>query len=403
MKFLVIAQDMRVSGTSEGIVSRSFVAKLRLAYPESIIDVLYLKNHPSEDRLDLLPINSIETHIINLKPPFITKWLNRFSWRLFNISLYDRFVHKSYGVHISKVNHESYDHVFIRSSGLNFETVLGAKDLPILKKAIINFHDPYPSFWYAGAKCTLTNMELFRLKEMHKVVSQARVCMSPSQYLSEDMSFLYGSRKKFYTLPHQFCSTVFELSDTTKVLKKNRKVTLSYQGGLMFGRDIEVVLDAYQALVFKNDSIKENTEFALRVKTSNFTQLSTKYKECQNIIIMDSLNFSNSCYEQMYEADINIILENGPIYSNTLVGKAPLLASFSKSVFVVSPERSELRQIIKNPIFIANMWDISDVQLKLEALILDRLYSNESVQPFKDYFSDANFKKCLKNVLMEYN
>ena len=33
MNFLVIAQDLRVSGTSEGVVSRSFLAKLRMAYP----------------------------------------------------------------------------------------------------------------------------------------------------------------------------------------------------------------------------------------------------------------------------------------------------------------------------------------------------------------------------------
>ena len=45
MKFLVIEQDLRVSGTSQGIISRSFLAKLRLAYPQSIIDVVYLKQY----------------------------------------------------------------------------------------------------------------------------------------------------------------------------------------------------------------------------------------------------------------------------------------------------------------------------------------------------------------------
>ena len=56
MKFLIITQDLRVSGTSEGIVSRSFLAKLKKVYPESKIDVLYLCTHSSDDNLEILPI-----------------------------------------------------------------------------------------------------------------------------------------------------------------------------------------------------------------------------------------------------------------------------------------------------------------------------------------------------------
>ncbi len=45
IKFLVIEQDLRVSGTSQGIISRSFLGKLRKAYPDAIIDVVYLKQY----------------------------------------------------------------------------------------------------------------------------------------------------------------------------------------------------------------------------------------------------------------------------------------------------------------------------------------------------------------------
>ena len=38
-KFLIVEQDLRVSGTSQGIISRSFIAKLRMAHPNAIIDV----------------------------------------------------------------------------------------------------------------------------------------------------------------------------------------------------------------------------------------------------------------------------------------------------------------------------------------------------------------------------
>lgn len=402
MKFLVIAQNLKVSGASEGIVSRSFLAKLHMAYPESVIDVLYLKNHASEDQLDLLPIDSIQSHVLNLKPPFVTKWLNRISWRLFHISLYDRFVHKLYGSYISKIKHEQYDHVFIRSSGLNHETLLGARDLPILKKAIINFHDPYPFFWYQGSHHELSGVELFRIKTMYKVVQQAKACISTAQLMSNDLEFLYGSRKKFSTIPHQFSPSVFDLTDIQKVRPQQKKLTIAYHGSIQFGRKINTLLDVYTTLVNENIIIKAETEFVLRLGGGDINALRDNYKDCDNIVILPTLNFSNSAYEQTHIADINVILENGPLYCNILVGKAPFLASLHKPVFCVSPERSELRQIIKDPELIANGGDLVDVKVKLKTLIEKRLVSNENVDCFGDYFSNSRFKEILSPILTDY-
>lgn len=401
MKFLVIAQNLKISGASEGIVSRSFLAKLRMAYPESVIDVLYLKNHSSEDQLHLLPVDSIQSHVLNLKSPFLTKWLNRISWRLFHISLYDRFVHKLYGSYISKIKHEQYDYVFIRSSGLNHETLLAARNLPILKKSIINFHDPYPFFWYQGSRHVLSGVELFRLKAMYKVVQQAKACISTAQLMSYDLEFLYGSRKKFYTIPHQFSPSVFDLTDIQKVRPKQKKLTIAYHGSIQFGRKINTLLDAYAALVTENAIIKEETEFVLRLGGGDVNALRDNYKDCENIVILPTLNFSNSAYEQTHIADINVILENGPLYCNILVGKAPFLAALYKPVFCVSPDRSELRQIIKDPELIANGGDLVDVKVKLKALLEKRLVSNENIDCFGDYFSDEDFKKLFDEILMD--
>ena len=87
MRFLVIVQDLRVSGTSEGIVSRSFIAKLRKTYSKSVIDSVYIAHTDTEDRLDLLPVDTIKKHIVNTKVPFWTLFWNRFYWRLFHVSL----------------------------------------------------------------------------------------------------------------------------------------------------------------------------------------------------------------------------------------------------------------------------------------------------------------------------
>ncbi|WP_291102530.1 MULTISPECIES: hypothetical protein [unclassified Flavobacterium] len=401
MKFLVIEQDLRMSGTSQGIISRSFLAKLRIAYPHSIIDVVYFKQTASEDRLDLLPVDSIKEYILDLKIPFFTKYINKLYWRLFHISLTKRHIHKVYGTYIAKVDYNKYDHVFIRSAGIDHETILGTKDLPILKKAIVNFHDPYPLFWYAGSTTALTNLELFKLKEMYQVVSQAKTCMSSASLMSEDMQSLYGCRKKFYNLPHQYVESVFDLTDVSTVLKKNKKIMISYHGAIMFGRNVEIVLDGYQELVENNIVYKENTEFVLRLKGINLKNLAERYSKTPNIIILNTSSFSNSCNEQMNEADINIILENGPLYCNILVGKAPFLAAIRKPILSISPERSEMRKIITDPQYIASCLDKEEIKQKLENLIVNRMNSDEVVYPFGDYFGDEKFKAMLDKVLFE--
>lgn len=399
MKFLIVEQDLRVWGTSQGIISRSFLAKLRTAYPESVIDVVYIKQSPSEDDLHLLPINSIKTHIVNLKTPFFTKWFNKIYWRLFHKSLAVEHIHKMYAAIIATIEYQNYDHIFIRSAGIDHELILATKDLPILKKAIVNFHDPYPLFWYAGTKSELTNLELFKFKKMHVVVSQAKTCMSSALFMAEDLQYLYGSRKKIYHLPHQYDASVFDLSDVSTVLKKNKKVLISYHGAIMFGRNIEILLDAYIDLIENNTIYKDNTELILRLKCVDLIAMSKKYSEITNIQVLSITSFSNSCFEQTYEADINIILENGPIYSNTLVGKAPFLASIGKPIFVLAPERSEMRSILKDNQYIASYSDAAEIKNKLENLIQSRLNANEAEHPFGDYFSNENFKIQLDTIL----
>ncbi len=400
MKFLVIEQDLRVSGTSQGVISRSFLAKLRTAYPNAIIDVVYIKQEASNDRLDLLPVDSIREHVLNMKIPFITKWCNKLYWRLFHVSLSSNHIYQVYRNCIAQIDFQNYNHIFIRSAGLNHETIIGAKDLPILKKAIVNFHDPYPLFWYAGSKSELTNLELFKLKQMYEVVSQAKTLMSSAGLMSEDMQSLYGCRKKFYHLPHQYNDSVFDLSDVSQLIKKKKKILISYHGALQFGRNIEIVLDAYQELIEYNSVYKENTEFVIRVKGVDVEKLKLKYANALNIEILYTLNFSNSCNEQMQEADINIILENGPLYCNILVGKAPFLASIPKPTLCISPERSEMRRIIKDSQYIANCNDKQEIKQKLENLIINRMNTNEAVYPFGYYFSDAKFKLRLDAILL---
>lgn len=400
MKFLVIAQDLRISGTSAGVVGRSFFAKLRKTYPDVEIDVHYIARNDTEDRLDLLPVNSMKKHIVSVKIPKFIIFLNRFYWRLFNVSLRERYIHRQYAKFISAIDSTVYNHIFIMSSGIEHETILALHNLPILKNANVIFHDPYPLAWYVGIPSRkIDNLELFRLKRMTEVVMQAKTCSSTAQWMSHDLQHLYASKKKFYTLAHQFDASVFDFSDTELVQKKSKKISISYHGALMFGRNVENLLLAYEDLIKENPIYEKQTEFVLRVKGDNFKRIKERFQNNSNIQILETINFSNSSNEQIHESDIVIILENGPLYCNILVGKAPFLAAYGKPVLCLSPEKSELRNIITDDRCIANMNDVDEIKEKLRCLIDNRLISNEKFKPFGDYFSDASFANQLNKIL----
>ena len=398
MKILVIVQDLRISGTSEGVVSRSFLVKLRKVYPSEIIDVVYLKNHRNEDRLDHLPANNIEQHFIPYEIPQSIIWLNKFYWRTFSKNLKDNYIVGKYRKIIKDLNHEKYDYIFVRSSGQGYETILALKELPILKKSIVNFHDPYPVLWDTGTEWDISDIEVNKLKMMWGIVRDAKACMSPASLLSQDMQHLYGSTKKFYTLPHQYDEDAFPLSEKEGIRKKKKKITISYHGAVQLGRNLDILLDAYLEILKDIPYLHDLTEVILRIRGNHTQRLKKKYNH-PNIEILDTLDFCSSATEQKLETDLLIVLENCAAHSNILVGKAPFLASLQKPVFSISPLRSEMRNIIKSGYYIADCSNYLEVKEKLEKLIFDCLKNPKSAAPFGDYFSETRFKENLNRIL----
>ncbi|GAW89551.1 hypothetical protein FPS14_contig00024-0040 [Flavobacterium psychrophilum] len=102
MRFLIITQDLHITGTSQGIIERSFLSKLRIVYPEAHIDVLYLCTSNQEDHLEILPVNSILKKTINIKIPFAVKWINRLTSRLFQVLYAENYIHNQFAKEIKK-------------------------------------------------------------------------------------------------------------------------------------------------------------------------------------------------------------------------------------------------------------------------------------------------------------
>jgi hypothetical protein len=400
MKFLIIVQDLRVSGTSQGIIERSFLFKLKKLYPSAQIDVLYTCHHHGDDHLAILPVN-IEKKVISNKIPWQIKWYNRFYRRIRGRSFVEKLSINQYARafedYIRTRDLKSYDLIMVRSSGLNHENIRALKAVSFLNQVVINFHDPYPFAWYVRDGEKTTPNEFYRLKDMITIVNQAKACCSSAHYMSQDLKFLYAYPKPFHTIAHQFVPEAFDFSDTSQVRAKQRKLQISYHGALMFGRNLMVLIEAFMALGEQHDWIKQDVELILRIKGDGVNNIKDMVKSIDNILVLDCLDFSNSSMEQINESDVLVLLENGPDYCNILPGKAPFLFSLKKKVLISSPERSEMRKISNNSYkYIYEMNDLEDAKVKIFDLLTTTEINNEV---FENYFSDANFKKQMEMIL----
>ncbi len=402
MRILIVAQDLRISGTSEGIVSRSFITRLREVYPSSYIEVNYLKNHSRNVKSELLSANAYKETVINQKINWWTIFINRFYWRLTGISLKELYLEKQYGKELKKIKSSNFNVIFLRSSGTAYELILGALEAPeLLRKSIINFHDPFPIFWDTGSNIRLDNLELQRLKRMNRVVDLACKCITPSKLLSQDMEFLYGTNKRFHTLPHQFDLSSFNKPDFQNIRKKTKNISLSYHGAVQFKRNIDILIDAFIYLTEHDDFINDNVELVLRLRGNHTKRLIEKYNSKKNVFILDTLSFIESYYEQKEQADVLIMLENCSPHSNILPGKTPVIASLNKPVLAISPERSELR-IILNDDSIADCNNFDEVKVKLKNKIESLGKDNSIINSFNKSFYSYNLSKELEFLLADF-
>lgn len=397
MKVLILAQDLRISGTSEGLVSRSFILGLNKNCPNSTLDLVYLKTHSSHDSLNLLPVNLLKESRINLKPDLLTIWINRFTLRLFNFSFYEWKIIKQFNQQIKALDFSSYDLVFARSSGLNFELIRSLKFLNSLENIIVNLHDPYPLSCHPNEQRKVNKHDEFLIREMRAILIRSRNVICPSKKLAIDLNHIYGI-DKIKILPHHYDSSIINLSGQNSKLSKKYEFSIHYHGSLDYGRNIIGLLTAYLKLLHRKPLFAEKTELIFRLKSNKIFELRDLYKS-PNIKILEGVDLCTSIYEQKELSDLNIILDNGPNYSNILVGKAPVLSYLGKPVFIISPNDSELSDLVQDKDMIANANDLTDIENKLESLIEKLMGKLKYKDAFGDYFSQIEFNKRLNQLL----
>lgn len=401
MKVLVIAEDLRVSGTSEGQVSRSFVFNLSRHPRITTVDLLYFKCNVENHFLEKLGVQNSWIFLTPNLNGSIFRFFEKICHKLLGKSIIDNYKINWMKNKFRSFDFSPYDRIFIRSTGQSFWAIRASSALNgYEKKTVLYFHDPYPVFWDPGFFGKLSKIGLNSFLEMRSIVNRGFMLTTPSNYLSKDMRFLYGSKVSFVTIPHQFVPEVFDFPEEVFLKDVEDKIVVMYHGAIQLGRTLDSFLEAFKSLLEENSLFEEKVILILRIKDGKDLPLKSKYKDIRNIRFLDQVN-AGVAYKEIYQySDVNLVLEPSGSYSNILVGKAPLLASLNRPVLVLGPDDSELKYLLKDKNQFARAISTEEIKLKLKLIIDDIVINGKgNKDPFNGYFSIENYFNLLESVL----
>ncbi len=261
---------------------------------------------------------------------------------------------------------------------------------------LLYFHDPYPASLYPGSKSKLNTTDFYKIKEMREIVSDAKAVFSPSKKLSSDLGFLFG--RSFKTLPHQFDENIFKNYKTKFETKLDDNfLYITYHGAIQHNRSLDLLLTAFVSLVDKNYEFNK-FKFVIRSKGLEVNKLKALYKNNNHILFLKKVSAFESFYEQKKYSSLSIVLETDGEYSNILSGKVPMLSDINSELLCLTSKDSELKRLLKNSHDNFSDYDEHEIYIKLNKLLNNLIDKKEINYPLKEYFSDKEFVKSVKDI-----
>ena len=398
MKTLILCQVIDLEGTSEGIVSNSFIIKYLKLFPEQDVEIVWISER--QGIANLSEKLNFDLKTIQIRKRYYT-WIenkaNGFLNQFLNFNFKDKHKINNYKNAINQCHLYKYDQIFVRSGGLGFELIRALHGNNYLNKMILYFHDPYPPSIYPGSNSKFSKSEYFKIKEMRAIVQKAKAVFSPSKKLSADLGFLFGRR--FKTLPHQFDKDIFNNYNTNKNESLDEDyLYIMYHGAIQHNRNLDLVLKAFTELVDKNPRF-EKFKFVIRSKGKEVNHLKKLYDSHKHIMFLKNISAYDSYMEQKKYASLSLILETNGEYSNILGGKVPLLVSFNANILCLTSRESELKRLLKHSNKDYVEYDFNSIEKKLKLKLSNILDDKEYQNPMINYFSDVRFKQKISKLV----
>jgi hypothetical protein len=355
-KILIVAECINKNKTSEGIATTSFLNAL--VHGPFEVDCVYLQQVQHEiydtsyidQRINLLKIENgfIDQLVQKLRP--VRRWSQK--WLGINL-LRERRASKFQKALKPLIQKGKYDVVFVRTiagSIASHTAVLNlSKHLDF--KWVVNFNDPAPAtlmpYPYFDGKVEYPKQMANDEAVVREIVKSCDGITSPSVLLTErflDYAGLNETDKNIYQFPHIFIEPG-EIK-TPSFLDKG-KFNVVHPGSLLGPRNPEYLLKAFQLF------IEEQPEKANRTKLTFFGTIHASHKPLfdgfpypEFLDIRDKRIPHEEALGVLKESSVLIILEAIANESPFMPGKLAEFIGLDKTVWALSPKKSETRRIL---------------------------------------------------------
>ena len=396
MKTLIVCEALDLKGSSEGIVSNSFIRKYLKLFPDKKVDIIWIdtRNKGVNPKVEDYDFKFKYIHIGFKVHRIVTK-LNAGVNRVFNKNTINNFKIKKIKKVISEIDFDSYNNIYFRSAGIEYFLFQALEDNKYLNKISLNFHDPYPASLYPGTNTKFSKQDFNSIMIFRKIVKNAKFVFSPSHYLSSDLGFLYS--RVFEVIPHQFDESIFNSMPVDQINELDCNFYyITYHGAIQHNRNLDLVLEAFCEICSKNEMVSRKVKFVIRSNGGEVKFLKEKYITNKNILFLNTVDARESYLEQKKYSSLSVILETNGEYSNILGGKVPMLASIDTRILCISSSISEMRNVLKDSPDDIVFYDLADIRIKLEKKLFE-IINNEKLKPsLKKYFSNDVFKEKIQ-------
>lgn len=402
MKFLILAESLRINETSSGIVSSTFVQSL--ANFGHDITCLYPKTF--EYPVSWFQyVKLVEFSYKPYKKKFIDKIpkIRALPSFLYGYSLEVRNKISQWIQIVTEIiSKEKFDAIIVLSSGSEFLPHLAMLNVQTNIPIIFNFHDPFPWHVYPEPYRKSINISSYILhKKVQKIIDKATLVSFPSELLKQHMSKNYlGIEIKSIILPHAGTKlkNLPARNEDQNIFLDKTKFNILHAGSLLGPRNPKTFLKAFVKFTMAHQDHANTSVLTIVGKLAKEHTDIVQYVQ-DNIRIYDLRISYKKSIELLKEASVLLLIEADADFSPFMPGKLADYIMSEKPILALTPYRSEVMRLLgENYPYWSTLNDEEQIYFHLKSLW--QCWKSGTLHSYisdnlKYYISDENINKTL--------
>lgn len=348
---LVVVDSVDPEDSSGSKVNVAFISNLKkIGYKVKVLTLNKAKNKNLQSGEMLIkPIKNISYFLSRLQ-----RIIQRYLKVDFSIALENRFGFsftflndcQSLTKELAKLDPKKFELIITLSKGESFRPHYAVLHLPQFhSKWLAYIHDPYPFQNYPEPYRFIPKGAAQKHYFFENLSAKCRFAGFPSLYLAEHMVNFYNNFSgKQIIIPHQYDSFL-KIGNLPSFFDK-KMFNIIHAGNLIAGRSPEGLLKGFVRFLKIYPEARGRAFLHLIGPSGSYSDLFEDFSDIEGFLPRPSISYSEAIALQAH-ANVNLVIEaSDSEFSPFLPAKMAHLTQANKPIFILSPEKSEVRRLL---------------------------------------------------------